>query len=64
MKVGDLVRFSDPDLSPADREKRGIVIDHNPSKRWEKWTIRWNNGNVWSMDNWPIEVICSTGDKQ
>jgi hypothetical protein len=65
-KVGDLVKFSGPDhsLTPADREKWGIIIAHDPSKRYEKWTIQWNDGNVWSSSCQPLEVFCSVGDKQ
>jgi hypothetical protein len=65
-KVGDLVKFSGPDhsLAPTDREKWGIVIDYDPHKRYEKWTIQWNDSSVWSSSGRGLEVFCSAGGKQ
>ena len=65
MKVGDIVKFKGPDhsLSPADRVAWGLVIDHNPRKMYEKWTIQWNaesyGRTVWQMSDRHLEVLFS-----
>lgn len=64
LKVGDIIKFDGPDhsLTPDDREKWGLVIDFDPSRVYEKWTIQWSDSLVWSSSGRGLKVICSAGD--
>ena len=70
MKIGDILKFKGPEhsLAAADRKKWGLVIDYNPRKPYEKWTIQWNDESygktVWQMSDRHLEVLFSAGESK